>query len=111
MNAHRDEKGRFVSARALELIKKAEAIQDIAAEKAEQLQAEAAEQATALNSQADALIQAETNAPEWLKALVVSVATHLGITSEEFSERVRVHHPTPADPVLLVDGKAIVAWV
>jgi len=64
-----------------------------------------------LAAKADELVKAETEPPEWLKSLVVAIADHFGISAEEFAERVRVYHPTPADPVLTVDGKAVVSWV
>jgi hypothetical protein len=96
----RNEKGQFVSEKASAMLDEADQIETVAAEKAAGIRAEA-----------EKLIQAETTPPEWLKALVVAIATELGISPEEFRERVRIVHPTPVDPVLIVDGKPMVAWV
>lgn len=99
----RDEKGRYVSAKAAEAIAEAEQIEKQAA----YLTAQAA----AVRAKADEMIAAEANAPEWLKSLVVAIADQLGISAEEFKERVRIIHPTAVDPVLMVDDKPVVAWV
>lgn len=85
----RDEKGRFVSARAIAL----------------------KQEAAALTAQAEELIKKENEPPAWLKSLVITIARELGVTAEEFQERIKIIHPTPADPVITVDGRALVAWV
>ena len=87
MEKLRDSKGRYASARAL------------------------AEEANALAEKALDLVEAESQPPEWLRSLLVVIADHFGITAEEFKARVRVVHPTKADPIIMVDGKAIVSWV
>jgi len=54
---------------------------------------------------------AENEPPVWLKKVVVHFAEALGITPEEFGSRVRIQHPTPNDPVLLVDDKSVISWI
>lgn len=76
-------------------------------EKAKELELEA----MALREEANKLISQEKNAPAWLKSLIITIADSLGITAEEFSERIEIIHPTPADPVILVDKKPVVAWI
>ena len=102
--------GRYVSStteKKLETVKEAE---EIAAELAERAEM-AAEKAAALRQEADELVAAEEQPPEWLRDLIVKIADYFGITAEEFRERVQVYHPTPADPVLLVDRRAVISWV
>lgn len=89
MERTRDEKGRFVSNNALALL----------------------EQSKALSEQAELLIQQENEPPSWLKGVVIAFAQAIGITPEEFQERVKVVHPTPDDPVLLIDRKPVVSWI
>lgn len=86
---NRDEKGRFISAKAGEMIA---AAKDLTAE-------------------AEKLISVENEPPVWLKKLIVAIALELDITADEFTKRVKVVHPTPLDPVLLVDGKTIISWI
>ena len=85
----RDEKGRFVSATA----------QNLLIHSAE------------LEKRAQELILAENEPPVWLKDVVVHFAAALGITPEEFGSRIRIQHPTPNDPVLLVDDKSVISWI
>lgn len=85
----RDERGRFVSATAQNLLNKS----------------------AELEQQAQELILAENKPPTWLKAVVVYFAEVLGITPEEFGSRIRIQHPTSADPVLLVDDLSVVSWI
>lgn len=89
MKMNRNEKGRFIPAKAAEMIGTAHALQ----------------------VEAEKLIQAENNQPQWLKNLIVVIAKELGVTTEDFAARVKIHHPTPADPVLLIDCKAYIAWI
>jgi uncharacterized protein YhaN len=48
---------------------------------------------------------------EALRDVIVGAAFALGITPDEFKERVEIVHPTQQDPVLLIDGKPMVSWV
>ena len=102
--------GRYVSSTTenkLEEARKAGVVAEALAEQAER----AAAKAAALEEQAQALVAAEEQPPEWLRDLIVKIADYFGITPEEFRERVEVYHPTPEDPVLMVDGRAVVSWV
>lgn len=85
----RDEKGRFVSVTAQALL----------------------EQSKALSAKADELISTENEVPAWLKGVIITFAQSIGITPEEFAAEVRIAHPTPDDPVLLMRGKPLVSWV
>jgi len=85
----RDEKGRFVARRETSL----------------------GEVALLLNEAADILIKKENEPPAWLKSMVVAMATAIGVEPGEFEERVRIIHPTPKDPCLLIDGKARLSWI
>ena len=85
----RDKKGRFVARRETSL----------------------GEVATLLNEAADILVRKENEPPKWLKDMVVAMATAIGVAPEEFAERVRIIHPTPNDPCLLIDGKARLSWI
>lgn len=93
---HRDAGGRFISARAAEMMNESVVLKQRSVE---------------LERAAEDLVKAENEPPEWLKGLIVAIANHFGITPEEFTERVRIYHPTPGDPVLLVDDRAVVSWV
>ena len=64
-----------------------------------------------LEKAATALVAAEQEPPEWLKQVVVAIADSFGITAKEFNSRVRVIHPTPIDPVILVDGTPVLSWL
>jgi DNA-directed RNA polymerase delta subunit len=92
----RDERGRFVS--------------KTIAQRREEVEKKEAE-VVALNTEIEELMAEEREPPEWLRDLVVHIADYLGISSREFTERVKVYHPKNIDPVLLVDGKPIVSWV
>lgn len=85
----RDEKGRFISPKAASLI-----------EKARQLEAVA-----------DELVAAENDPPIWLKDVAALFAAAVGVTSEEFQERVNIVHPTQVDPQLTIDEKVFISWV
>ena len=69
------------------------------------------EVALLLNEAADILVSKENEPPAWLKSMVVAMATAIGVKPSEFEERVRVVHPTPKDPCLLIDGKARLSWI
>ena len=102
--------GRYISSATEKKLENLEKAEEVAAELAEQAE-RAAEKAAALRQEAEELVAAEEQPPEWLRDLVVKIANYFGITPEEFRERVQVYHPTPADPVLLVDRRAVISWV
>ncbi len=89
MTIIRDHQGRFISPTRQELQEKIQAVE----------------------AAADKFLETESHPPEWLRNLICVVAGEFGITPAEFESRIKVVHPTPADPILLVDGKAIVSWI
>ena len=92
----RDIKGRYVPEKVTEILSQATALKD---------------KATELEAQACKLIENENNPPEWLKTAITAFASACGVTPEDFAERVKLIHPTPSDPVLLVDGKSIFSYI
>ena len=69
------------------------------------------EELAKLEKAATNMVAAEQEPPEWLKQVVVAIADSFGITAKEFDSRVRVIHPTPIDPVILVDGTPVLSWL
>lgn len=92
----RDSKGRYIPQEASRLASKSNALQ---------------KQAELLAQEAEELIEKENNPPEWLKTAIVAFASSCGVTAEEFSQRVKLVHPSPADPVLLIDGKSAFSYI
>ena len=64
-----------------------------------------------LEEEAESLISKENEPPEWLKQTLVVIADSFGITPEEFASRVNIIHPTPVDPVITIDGKAVISYI
>ena len=96
MNTNRDNRGKFISVAAAEILQKADETSAIA---------------VMLQKKAEKLIEAENEPPAWLKSLILALAVEVGVTVEEFSSRIKIVHPTPTDPVLLLDGKTVLCWV
>ena len=101
MDIRKDETGRYYDTQTGRYIKKWLA-EEILAKK---------DEVAELEDAAQKLIDNESEPPEWLKDVVVKLAYAFGVTPQEFASRIEVVHPTPKDPVILVDGKPVISWV
>lgn len=64
-----------------------------------------------LEEKAETLVATTEAPPVWLKNLIVTVAQSIGIRPDDFEQEIEISHPTPSDPVLVVRGRPVLAWV
>jgi hypothetical protein len=102
----RDKKGRF--SKSLE--KTGLALLYSVSMKMEQRQ-KLLEKAEDLRRECVALVEKEKDRPAWLVDTITLLAAIYYVQPGQVSDKVKITHPTPSDPVLLIDGKAVMSWV